>query len=79
MQFNELFTNEINAYNEIFSTMQWNTTKCYYSYNKPLSACIVLRDFSKDGYRMCKEIYNLPLEHIIIACKFDSYIITFNE
>lgn len=68
-QFNELFTNEINAYTDIFKTLKWDTTKHYYSYNKPMSACIVLRDFSQDGYRMCKEIFNLSLDHIIIACK----------
>lgn len=69
-QFVELFTNEINAYTDIFNTLKWATTKHYYSYNKPASACIVLRDFSQDGYRMSKDMVNLSLEHIIVACKF---------
>lgn len=73
MQFFDLFTNEINAYTNVFNTLEWDTTKHYFSFNKPMSACIVLKDFSQDGYRMCKHMINLPLEYILIASKLIFY------
>lgn len=71
MQFFDLFTNEINAYTNVFNILEWNTTKYYFSFNKPMSACIVLRDFSQDGYKMCEHMFNLPLEYILVASKFN--------
>lgn len=41
----------------------------YYSERKELSAVCVLEDFSQYGWRSARQLYNLPLQHILMAGK----------
>lgn len=76
-QLEYLFSNEIAAYEYILPTFSQNLTvfQYFYSYNIPKTkACIVLEDFGPLGFRMSKELVNLPLDHIILAGN-NNYII----
>lgn len=41
----------------------------YYSERKELNAVCVLEDFSQYGWRSARQLYNLPLQHILMAGK----------
>ncbi|XP_063695491.1 uncharacterized protein LOC134826914 [Culicoides brevitarsis] len=70
-QFEFLFENELIAYTEIIPLLSQakKYPKFYYSERKELSAVCVLEDFSLYGWRSAKQLYNLPLQHILMAVR----------
>lgn len=46
-----------------------SSARFYYSERKELSAVCVLEDFSQYGWRSARQLYNLPLQHILMAGK----------
>lgn len=49
-------------------------SRFYHSEIGELKSYIVLGDFGEDGWRMCKQRANLPLDHILLAGKFENSI-----
>lgn len=47
--------------------MEYITNRYYYSHSRPLSAAIVLSDFTVEGWRMSHSKVNLSLDHIQVA------------
>uniref|UniRef100_A0A336MN03 CSON004086 protein n=1 Tax=Culicoides sonorensis TaxID=179676 RepID=A0A336MN03_CULSO len=70
-QFDFLFQNELIAYTEIIPLLSQakKYPRFYYSERKELSAVCVLEDFSQYGWRSARQLYNLPLQHILLAVK----------
>lgn len=69
INFDTLFANEETAYAEIITNFEKSDSypKYYYSHNRYLDACIVLGDFTINGWKMCKQLVNLSIEHILLA------------
>ncbi|KAH8233785.1 hypothetical protein KR026_012434 [Drosophila bipectinata] len=73
IQFEQLFTNEINFYTEILPEIQkasggkFPAPRYFYSELNQYSAVVILENFAVDGWRVTKDRVGLSLEHAIVA------------
>uniref|UniRef100_A0A336MRQ8 CSON004083 protein n=2 Tax=Culicoides sonorensis TaxID=179676 RepID=A0A336MRQ8_CULSO len=68
-QFDLLFKNEAVAYTEIIPILsdKEKYPKYYYSETKATEATLVMDDFSNNGWKMSKNVYDLSLDYILCA------------
>ncbi|XP_067634164.1 uncharacterized protein [Eurosta solidaginis] len=75
LQFEKLFSNEINAYKTImpalekFSQQTINKPRFYYGDLGENYATLVLQDFDMENWRICKQKVNLSLGHTLVAIR----------
>ncbi|KAH8337987.1 hypothetical protein KR067_013366 [Drosophila pandora] len=75
IQFEQLFTNEINFYTEILPEIKkatggkFSAPRYFYSELNQYSAVVILENFAVDGWRVTKDRVGLTLEHAMIAAR----------